>query len=381
MECRSDHAGLPPYTTPTICRLPCKKRTAIDMKIRRVISVVGCHAEGEVGDVIVGGVLPPAGATMYDKMRKMERDHDDVRRLLLREPRGSVTRHVNLITPATSGDCDFGVIIMEPTEYVPMSGSNVMCTATVALETGLVAMQEPETHLRIETPGGPVSVVATCKDDKVLSIRVENVPCFVDRLDATLEVEGYGHVRADIAYGGMFYAIVDATELGFEVVGTEARELAMLGEAVRVAARTQLEVVHPENPGIRDVSIVQLNRPFAGVGRVTRNTCIVAPGRSDRSPTGTGTCARMAVLHARGQMNVGDSMQHESIIGSLFTGTIIGETTVAGAGNVRRSAILPTIEGRAWITGLHHYCVDSDDPYPEGFFLSDAWGVTGRISQ
>ncbi len=351
------------------------------VRTQRVISVVGCHAEGEVGDVIVGGVLPPAGATMYDKMRTMEREHDDVRRLLLCEPRGSVTRHVNLIVPATRDDCDFGVIIMEPTEYVPMSGSNTMCTATVAIETGLVPMVEPETHVRIETPSGPVSIVATCEDGKVRSVRIGNVPCFVDQLDAVLDVDGYGSVTVDVAFGGMFYAIVDATRLGFEVIDKEARELALLGEAVRVAARAQLDVVHPEIPGIRDVSIVQLNRPFAGIGQATRNTCIVAPGRSDRSPTGTGTCARMAVLHARGQMKVGDTMQHESLIGSRFTGTIIGETTVTDGNGVSRPAILPTIEGRAWITGFHSYCVDSSDPYPQGYVLPDAWGVTGNITQ
>jgi proline racemase len=346
------------------------------MRTQRVISVVGCHAEGEIGDVIVGGVLPPAGATMYEKMRTMERDHDDVRRLLLREPRGSVARHLNLIVPPTRADCDLGVIIMEPTEYVPMSGSNTMCTVTVALETGLIPMQEPETRLTLETPSGPVSVVAQCQDGKCVSVRIGNVPCFVDQLDAVLDVTGYGSVTVDVAFGGMFYAIVDATKLGFEVVAAEARELAVLGEAVRLAARAQLDVVHPENPGIRDVSIVQLNRPFAGVGVATRNTCIVAPGRSDRSPTGTGTCARMAVLHARGQMHVGDMMQHESLIGSLFTGTIVAETTIAG-----RAAILPTIEGRAWITGFHSYCVDTSDPYPEGYHLGDTWGVTANITQ
>lgn len=346
------------------------------MRTQRVISVVGCHAEGEIGDVIVGGVLPPTGATMYDKMRTMEREHDDIRRLLLREPRGSVARHLNLLVPPTRSDCDLGVIIMEPTEYVPMSGSNMMCTVTVALETGIVAMREPETHLTIDTPSGPVSVVAHCKDGKCTSVRIGNVPCFVDQLDAQLDVAGFGAVTADVAFGGMFYAIVDATRLGFAVVDSEARELAVLGEAVRVAARDQLEVVHPVNPGIRDVSIVQLNRPFAGVGETTRNTCIVAPGRSDRSPTGTGTCARMAVLHARGAMSVGDSMQHESLIGSRFSGTIIGETTIAG-----RPAILPTIEGRAWITGFHSYCLDTTDPYPQGYVLPDTWGVTGNITQ
>lgn len=275
------------------------------MRSKRVISVVGCHAEGEVGDVIIGGVLPPAGVTMFEKMRTMERDHDHVRRLLLCEPRGSVCRHVNLLVPPVQPGCDAGIIIMEATEYVAMSGSNLICTVTVLLEAGLVAMTEPETIVTVDTPAGPVRARAECQDGRCRAVEFENVPAFVDRLDAPLEVEGYGTVSADIAYGGMFYAVVDATRLGFSITPDEARELAVLGERVRLAAREQLSVVHPGTPGISGVSIVQLNRPFAGVGAVTRNTCIVAPGRSDRSPTGTGTSARMAVLHARGQMRTG----------------------------------------------------------------------------
>jgi proline racemase len=346
------------------------------MHAKRVISVVGCHAEGEVGDVIVGGVLPPPAATMFERMTIMQRDHDGLRRLLLCEPRGSVARHVNLLTPPLRADCDIGMITMEPTEFVPMSGSNLICTVTVALETGVVAMREPETVVMVDTAAGPVRARATCRDGRCVAVEFANVPSLVDRLDAPLEVEGLGTIRADVAYGGMWYAIVAAEPLGFRIEPAEARDLAVAGEKIRLAARAQLDVVHPGNPGIRGVSIVQFDRAFEGTGRVTRNTCIVAPGRSDRSPTGTGTCARMAMLHARGQMQVGDTMIHESIIGSRFTGTIAGTTTVAG-----RPAILPTIEGRAWITGLASVFVDPADPYPEGYVLADTWGVTGRTAQ
>jgi proline racemase len=346
------------------------------MRARRVISVVGCHAEGEIGDVIVGGVLPPAGATLYQQMECMRRDHDHVRRLLLCEPRGSVARHVSLLVPAVSADCHIGAIIMEPTEYVPSSGSNLICITTVLLETGIIAMQEPETVIRIEVPGGPVVARATCRDGKCVAVEIENVPAFVDRLAAPLEVEGVGTIAVDVAYGGMFYAIVDGTTLGFRVAADEARELAILGERIRRAAREQFDVVHPGNPSIRGVSIVQINRPFAGVGEITTNTCIVAPGRSDRSPTGTGTAARMAVLRARGLMRVGDEMIHASLIGSTFRGRILGDTQVGG-----RPAILPSISGRAWITGFHQYLVDPDDPYPQGYVLNDTWGVTGTVVQ
>lgn len=346
------------------------------MKSRRIISVVGAHAEGEVGDVIVGGVRPPAGATLYEQMRTMERDHDDVRRLLLCEPRGSVCRHVNLLVPPVAAGADAGVIIMEPTEYVPSSGSNLICVATVLLETGMVEMQEPETIVDIEAPGGVVRARARCRDGKCVSVEIENVPAFVDRLDAVIEVDGVGSLSCDIAYGGMFYALVDVAPLGYRLTRDEARDLAVLGEKVRVAARAQLDVVHPGNPGINGVSIVQLNHPFAGIGEASRNTCIVAPGRSDRSPTGTGTCARMAVLHARGLMKAGDWMIHESLIGSQFRGRIIAETAIAG-----RAAILPAIEGRGWITGFHQYCLDADDPWPQGWVMPDAWGVSGALTQ
>jgi proline racemase len=346
------------------------------VRSRLMLSVVGCHAEGEVGDVIVGGFLPPFGATMFERMRAMERDFDHVRRFLLCEPRGSVCRHVNLLTPPINAGCAVGVIIMEPTEYVPMSGSNLICTVTVILETGIVPIAEPETVVMVDTPAGPVKAVAECRDGRCRSVEFENVPSFVDRLDAAVEVAGLGTVAVDVAYGGMFYAIVDATRLGFRVDASEARQLAVAGEQIRLAAREQLDVVHPENPGIRDVSIVQLGRPFEGIGQVTRNTCIVAPGRSDRSPTGTGTCARMAVLHARGQMATGDSMIHESLIGSQFRGRIVAATSVGG-----RPAIVPAIKGRAWITGYSTYLLDPDDPYPQGYVLPDSWGVTGKITQ
>jgi proline racemase len=256
-----------------------------------------------------------------------------------------------------------------------MSGSNTMATVTVLLETGIVPMREPETIVMLETPAGPVRARAICRDGRCLSVEIGNVPCFALALDARVDVAGLGSIVLDIAYGGMIYAIVDATKLGFEVTADEARDLALIGERIRVAAREQIAARHPENPSISGVSIVQLNRPYAGTGKPTRNTCIVSPGRSDRSPTGTGTSARMAVLHARGAMNVGDTLVHESLIGSRFAGRIVGETTVGGA-----KAILPTIEGRAFLTGTMSYFLDPADPWPEGYRVADTWGVLGSTS-
>jgi proline racemase len=340
------------------------------MRAARAITVVGCHAGGEIGNVVVGGVLPPPGATVFEQMQHLQQHGDGLRRLLLREPRGSVACHANLVVPATRADCDAGFIIMEPTEYPPMSGSNTICTATVLLETGMVEMREPETLLRLEAPGGVVEVRAACRDGRCQSVEFENVACFADRLDAALEVEGMGTITVDVAYGGMWYAIADAAALGFAIEPSEARELSVAGERIRAAARDQLPCSHPENPAIAGVSIVQIAQPWQGVGAVSRNAVVVSPGRLDRSATGTGLSARMAVLHARGLMSAGDGMTHASAIGSTFEGRIVAETLVAD-----RPAIIPAIRGSAWITGISQLLVDPSDPFPEGYQLSDTWGV------
>jgi trans-L-3-hydroxyproline dehydratase len=337
------------------------------MRSRRTITVVGCHAGGEVGNVVVGGVLPPQGATVFEQMQSLRAD-DSLRRLLLREPRGSLAVHANLIVPPTRADSDAGYIIMEPTEYPAMSGSNTICVATVLLETGMVELREPETTLRLEAPGGRVEVRAACRDGRVESVELTNVPCFVDRLDAALEVDGIGTISVDVAYGGMWYAIADAGSLGFAIEPREARELCNVGERIRIAAREQLPCAHPEIPEIAGVSIVQLAGPWQGVGATSRNAVVVAPGRLDRSATGTGLSARMATLHARGSMQVGDAMTHASPIGSTFDGRIVAETTVG-----ERQAIVPAISGSAWITGITQVFVDPDDPFPEGYLLSDTW--------
>jgi len=337
------------------------------MRTRRAITVVGCHAGGEVGNVVIAGVPPPAGATVFEQMQALAAD-DSLRRFLLREPRGSVATHANLLVPSHRPDCEWGYIIMEPTEYPAMSGSNAICVATVLLEAGLAELVEPETVLRLEAPGGLVEVRAACRDGRVESIEFTNVPSFVAHLGAQLEVDELGVIEVDVAYGGMWYAIADASALGFAIEPGEARELSRVGEQIRAAAREQLACVHPENPAIAGVSIVQIAQPWQGVGAVTRNAVVVAPGRLDRSATGTGLSARMAVLHARGLMGAGDAMTHASALGSTFDGRIVSTTDVAGT-----PAIVPAIRGSAWITGTSELYVDPADPFPEGYLLSDTW--------
>jgi proline racemase len=293
---------------------------------------------------------------------------DSLRHFLLREPRGSVATHANLLVPSTRPDCEWGYIIMEPTEYPAMSGSNTICVATVLLEAGFVEMTEPETVLRLEAPGGVVEVRAGCRDGRVESVELTNVASFVAQLGAPLEVAELGTIDVDVAYGGMWYAIADAAALGFAIEPHEARDLSRVGELIRAAAREQLVCVHPENPSIAGVSIVQIAEPWQGVGAVTRNAVVVAPGRLDRSATGTGLSARMAALHARGLMGVGDSMTHASVLGSTFDGRIVSTADLDGT-----TAIIPAIRGRAWITGTTELYVDPDDPFPEGYLLTDTW--------
>ena len=307
-----------------------------------------------MGNVVVAGVDPPPGSSVREQMEALRAD-DRLRRFLLREPRGSVATHANLIVPATRADCAFGYVIMEPTEYPLMSGSNTICVATVLLETGMAELREPETVLRLEAPAGVVEVRCACRDGRVENVELTNVPSYATHLDASLEVETLGTLIVDVAFGGMWYAIVDAAALGFELVPDEARDLCAAGEAIRLAAREQLS---------RDVSIVQIAEPWQGVGAVSRNAVVIAPGRLDRSATGTGLSARMATLHARGLMGVGDTMTHASVIGSTFEGRIVAEAD---------QGIVPAIRGSAYITGRSELYVDERDPYPEGYLLNDTW--------
>lgn len=339
------------------------------MLTQRVIHVVNCHAEGEVGDVIVGGVLPPPGATLWEQRAFIDRD-GALRDLVLNEPRGGVFRHVNLLVPPLSPEAAVGFIIMEPMHTPPMSGSNSICVATVVLETGIVPMTEPVTHLMLEAPGGVVRVEARCRDGRVEQVRVVNLPSFVDRLAASLEVEGLGTLTVDTAYGGDSFVIVDAQALGFDVRPDEAADIVRMGQTIKCAANEQLGFHHPENPDWRHISFCQFAAPVAlenGVATAA-NACVIDPGKVDRSPTGTGVSARMALLHAQGALAVGQRFVAHSIIGSTFEGRIEAELTLQG-----RPAISPSVAGRAWITGTSQLMVAPDDPWPRGYRVGDTW--------
>jgi len=340
------------------------------MKLSRMITVVGAHAEGEPNEVITGGVINVPGKTMFDKARWLETQGDDLRAFLLHEPRGKVSQCVNLVLPSQHPDADAGFIIIEPASYPPMSGTNTICTVTVLLETGMLPMQEPLTQLTLEAPGGLIKVEAQCRDGKVQSVTFHNLPSFVLHRDAMIEVDGLGSLRVDVAYGGMLYVIADAADCGFAITPDEAAELSRVGEKVKRAAAEQLPSVHPENPDIHTVNQTLWAGPLReenGI-KTARNGVIVSPGRLDRSPCGTGTSARLALLYARGDIKAGETLIHESIIGTRFGGQIFATGDVGGIPSVSVA-----ITGRAWITAFHQYVLDPSDPFPTGYTLADTW--------
>jgi proline racemase len=339
------------------------------MRTTKLVQIVACHCEGEVGDVIVGGVAPPPGETLWAQSRFIAKDQT-LRNFVLKEPRGGVYRHVNLLVPPKNPAAQAAWIIMEPEDTPPMSGSNSICVATVLLDTGIVPMQEPLTRMTIEAPGGLIEVEATCRAGKAERIKVTNVPSFVDRLDAVVVVEGLGTLTVDIAYGGDSFVLVDAKSLGFSIVPDEARDLVEMGVRITRAANEQIGFRHPLNPDWSHISFCQFTNPVEYVEGVAtgRNTVVIQPGKLDRSPTGTGCSARMAVLHARCMLKTGDRFVGRSIIDTEFHCRIESETSVG-----ETPAIIPSISGRAWITGTRQEMLDPDDPFPQGYALSDTW--------
>lgn len=333
------------------------------------VEIISCHAEGEVGDVIIGGVEPPPGETVWAQAQWIARDQT-LRNFVLNEPRGGVFRHVNLLVPAKDPRAVTGWIVMEPEDTPPMSGSNSICVATVLLETGRVEMQEPETRFTLEAPGGLVDVIAECRDGKVQRITIMNVPSFADQLDAYLDVDGIGTLTVDTAYGGDTFVIVDANSASVEIRPDDAREICEAGIRITAAANEQLGFRHPGNTDISQISFCQFTNPvFEEAGQqIGKNTVVVRPGKVDRCPTGTGLSARLAVMHAKGQARLGDTLLARSIIDSEFLGRIEEEVGVGSTAGIR-----PSISGRAWVTGMYQLKLDPRDPWPEGYRLSDTW--------
>ena len=352
------------------------------MRFSSMITAVDAHACGEPGRVITGGVLDVPGKTMFEKKVYLETQADHLRRRMLREPRGYPAANCNLILPPADPQADAGFVIMEQVEYPAMSGTNAICVVTVLIETGMVPVSEPVTRLKLDTPAGLIAVEAEVTRGKVKKVTFQNVPAFATHLDTPLEVRGLGTVTVDVAYGGMFYVIAEAAPLGFRLTPDEGRDLVRVAEMIKAAAREQLQVAHPENPAIAGVTIAQISGPPSRPEAHARNAVVVSTGTLDwsrpqswtgcldRSPCGTGTCARMATLHAKGKLALDQDFVHEGILGTTFTGRLIEETRVGPY-----AAVVPTLSGQAWITGFAQYVVDPDDPFPDGFTVGDIWGL------
>lgn len=347
------------------------------------LSCIDVHAEGEVGRVVMGGNLGVRGSTMSERLVWCSDNLDGLRRLLLTEPRGHPSMCGVLVMPPVTADADASIVVLEQGGFRPMSGSNTMCAVTAMLETGAVAITGPETVVRLDTAAGRVEAHARVDGGKVLDVQVRNVPSWVERLDTPVEVLEYGTVAADIAFGGQFYVQAPAAALGVELGAANAGAIVRAGAALLASAREQVPVTHPVDPALSQISLVMLHGPANEPGVSARNSVILPTGTLDayapeswrgvldRSPCGTGTSARMACLHARGELGIDVPFIHQGVLGTTFEGRLHEKVEFHG-----RDAVLPSIRGRAWISALTQVIRHPDDPFETGFTVGDVWGTT-----
>ncbi|MBT0771530.1 proline racemase family protein [Kineosporia sp. J2-2] len=331
------------------------------MRSTRLFSAVDSHTEGMPTRVVTGGVGVVPGATMNERRLYFIEHLDHIRRLLMNEPRGHAAMSGAVLQPPTRPDADFGVLYIEVSGCLPMCGHGTIGVATVLVETGMVEVMEPVTTIRLDTPAGLVVAQVAVKDGHAESVTLENVPSYCERLDEVIEVPGLGAVPYSLAFGGNFYAMVDLDSVKLPFDRARQHEILAAGLAIMDAINTQAPPSHPEIDGVNHCHHVEFIAPGSDA-RHSRHAMAIHPGWFDRSPCGTGTSARMAELHARGELPLHQDFVNESFIGGRFIGRLIGETGVGG-----RSAVLPTITGRAWVTGIGQYMLDPSDPYPEGF--------------
>lgn len=337
------------------------------MIFEQSIELLVVHAQGEIGKVILSGAPEIPGATVLEKMTHINQVDDSLRRFLTFEPRAHVAQTANLLLDPCRPDADAGFIVLQADRAHPMSGSNAICVVTALLESGRLRMEEPETVVRLDTAAGLIIARATCKNGRCLSVSLDNVPAFALSLDTAVKTRAFGTIRADIAFGGVFYAIVDASEVGLSIAPQNARALAEAGIAIKADLAGQIEVSHPEIPGLTDVAYVMFRAPEPD-GAI-RTCTTLKPGRVDRSPCGTGSSANLACLHARGLVGTGDRRLSRSTIGGTFMAEVLGETMVGP-----HRAILPRITGQGWVYGRESLRISPDDPFATGFALSDSWG-------
>ena len=329
------------------------------MRASRYFTAVDSHTEGMPTRVITGGVGPIPGATMAERREHFVKNMDHIRQFLVNEPRGHAAMSGAILQPATRPDADWGVLHIEVSGCLPMCGHGTIGVATVLVETGMVEVTEPVTTIRLDTPAGLVVAEVTVRDGRAESVRFQNVPAYAHELDAVVDVPGLGEVRYDMAYGGNFYAILPIDSIGIPFDVKEKERMLASGLSIMDAINVQHRPVHREDPGIAGCKHVQLVAEGRD-GSHARNAMVIHPGWFDRSPCGTGTSARMAQLHARGELALNTDFVNESLLGTRFIGRLVAETS---------RGVTPTIEGRAWLTGMAQYLLDPTDPFPNGFTL------------
>ncbi|MBQ8144254.1 MAG: proline racemase family protein [Butyricicoccus sp.] len=349
------------------------------MSFKRIVTTVETHS-GEPMRVITGGVPHIPGDTVYEQRLWLSEHDDQLRMLMCREPRGYPPMCVNLLVPPKHPKADAGFIIMEQVEYPVMSGGNTISVATVLLETGMLPMQEPVTEFTLEAPAGLIPIRAECQNGKVTSVTFQNVPAFAVCLDRELDVPGLGKIVVDVAWGGMFYVIADVRQFpGLELTPAHGSEITRITSLILGAAQQQIHVTHPNYPDIK-ITQVELSGPTdnpnadrknavrVGSGTVDLDNPATWKGAIDRCPCGTGTCAKMAVLHAKGQLPLHQKFRHEGILGTVYTGELIGTTKIG-----EYDAVIPTVSGESWIYGYNTLVLDPSDPFTNGFTVGDIW--------
>jgi len=339
------------------------------MRFKRIISAVDSHTEGEPARVVLGGVPPIPGNNFQEKWQWAKQNLDSLRTMLMFEPRGGSHYSGSIVTSPSTPGADFGIIFIEVSGFLPMCGHGTIATASVLIETGVVEAREPFTDITFDTPAGLVKARVAVEDGVAQDVTIQNVPSFVIRRDLVLDIPKLGQIPVDIAFGGNFYAVVESEPLGLELIPECYRQVIDYGNLIREAIFQQVEIQHPENPAINRCSHVRfIGKPHSPKA-MGRNTVLYSAEGIDRSPCGTGTSAEMAVRHAKGLQKIGEEFISESIIDSIFYGKIVEETTVGPY-----PAVVPTIRGSAYITGLQQFVLDPRDPWPNGFYL----GARGR---
>lgn len=343
------------------------------MRWSKTLQLVEAHAEGEVGRVVTGGQPFIPGSTIVEKFRYLNSGNDELRRSLVLEPRSSPAGSTNLLFAPDNPDNHAGFIVLQPDQAHAMSGSNAICVTTVLLETGMVEMTDGENLVRLETAAGLVVAKARCKNGKCEHVTLTMPASYVWELDYVLQTEDWGDVTADIAFGGVFYAIVDPASLGLEIEPAFARQLSDAGMKLKELFNRVLSIKHPENPDINSIAYVMFRTNEAD--GVVRTATTMWPGRLDRSPCGTGNSANLAVRAERGEIVEGETYTSNSTIRSKFEVRYAASTTIGTF-----KGVVPEITGRGWIYGMHQLGFDPTDPFASGFAMTDTWGFdAGKI--